>query len=81
VAAGGDLDGLGRHQGADYVCRTWPRIPAIGRQIADGVDFSLFSPGPRRGAAALGVADGELAVLFGGHPDNQVKGYTFSRMC
>jgi teichuronic acid biosynthesis glycosyltransferase TuaC len=47
-----------------------------GYVIADGVDFSLFSPGDRDEArASFGVAPGELVVLFGGHPDNQVKGY------
>lgn len=47
-----------------------------GHVIADGVDFSLFTPGDRAQArAGLGVAPDELAVLFGGHPGNDVKGY------
>src|SRR5215468_917776 len=47
-----------------------------GHVIADGVDFSLFNPGDRAAArSALGIAPDELVVLFGGHPDNQVKGH------
>lgn len=47
-----------------------------GHVIADGVDFTLFAPGDRAQArAALGIAAHEVAVLFGGHPDNAVKGY------
>jgi glycosyltransferase involved in cell wall biosynthesis len=44
--------------------------------IADGVDFKLFAPGDRSGARArFGIPDGEFAILFGGHPANEVKGY------
>jgi glycosyltransferase involved in cell wall biosynthesis len=47
-----------------------------GHVIADGVDFGLFSPSDRAAArSALGIGPAELVVLFGGHPDNQVKGY------
>ena len=47
-----------------------------GHVIADGVDFSLFCPGDRAAArAAFGIGPDEFVVLFGGHPDNQVKGY------
>jgi glycosyltransferase involved in cell wall biosynthesis len=46
-----------------------------GHIIADGVDFTLFAPGDRAAArAAFGFAD-EKVILFGGHPDNWVKGY------
>jgi teichuronic acid biosynthesis glycosyltransferase TuaC len=48
--------------------------------IADGVDFTLFAPVDRAKArAGLGIADGELAVLFGGRPANAVKGYDVFR--
>ncbi len=44
--------------------------------IADGVDFKLFAPGDRAAARArFGVAADEKAILFGGHPANEVKGY------
>src|SRR5262245_1065045 len=44
--------------------------------IADGVDFTLFTPGDRLAArAALGIARQEKVILFGGHPDNWVKGH------
>src|SRR6185369_16559768 len=47
-----------------------------GHVIADGVDFSLFAPVDRAKARAdLGIAADEVAVLFGGHPDNAVKGH------
>jgi teichuronic acid biosynthesis glycosyltransferase TuaC len=47
-----------------------------GHVIADGVDFSLFAPGDRvQARAALGILADEVAVLFGGHPDNAVKGH------
>lgn len=47
-----------------------------GHIIADGVDFTLFAPGDRAKArAAFGFTGDEKVVLFGGHPDNQVKGY------
>jgi len=47
-----------------------------GHIIADGVDFTLFTPGDRAAArASLGIQGQEKAILFGGHPDNWVKGY------
>jgi glycosyltransferase involved in cell wall biosynthesis len=47
-----------------------------GHIIADGVDFNLFAPGDRDAARkALGIGKDEKVVLFGGHPDNWVKGY------
>ncbi len=47
-----------------------------GHVIADGVDFTLFKPGDRCAArASYGVAPQEKAILFGGHPNNEVKGY------
>jgi Glycosyltransferase Family 4/Glycosyl transferases group 1 len=47
-----------------------------GHVIADGVDFTLFAPGDRDLArAALGIDPAEKAILFGGHPANEVKGY------
>jgi glycosyltransferase involved in cell wall biosynthesis len=47
-----------------------------GHVIADGVDFTLFSPGDREAARkALGIGENEKVILFGGHPDNWVKGY------
>ncbi len=39
-----------------------------GHVIADGVDYTLFKPGPREPSSAN-------VVLFGGAPDNWVKGY------
>ncbi len=47
-----------------------------GTVIADGVDFELFKPGDRLAARDLyGFSESERVVLFGGHPDNWVKGY------
>ncbi|HZM84093.1 MAG TPA: glycosyltransferase family 4 protein [Candidatus Limnocylindrales bacterium] len=47
-----------------------------GHIIPDGVDFTLFVPGDRDAARkALGIAEDEKVILFGGHPDNWVKGY------
>lgn len=47
-----------------------------GHVIADGVDFKLFAPGDRMAArCSYGIEPGEKVILFGGHPDNQVKGY------
>lgn len=47
-----------------------------GHIIADGVDFTLFAPGDREAARkTLGIEDDEKVLLFGGHPDNWVKGY------
>lgn len=47
-----------------------------GHVIADGVDFTLFQPGDRAAARErLGVQPHEKAILFGGHPANEVKGY------
>lgn len=47
-----------------------------GHVIADGTDFTLFTPGDRAAArAALGIGENERVLLFGGHPDNWVKGY------
>lgn len=47
-----------------------------GHIIADGVDFRLFAPGDRDAARkALGIGEDEKVLLFGGHPDNWVKGY------
>lgn len=44
--------------------------------IANGVDFELFKPTDRAEARAkLGIDPDAPVVLFGGHPDNQVKGY------
>ncbi|GAA1658757.1 hypothetical protein GCM10009765_05110 [Fodinicola feengrottensis] len=44
--------------------------------IANGVDFELFTPTDRAEArATLGIDPDARVVLFGGHPDNQVKGY------
>jgi teichuronic acid biosynthesis glycosyltransferase TuaC len=44
--------------------------------IPNGVDFSLFAPMDQsRARAALGIGSSEKVVLFGGHPDNQIKGY------
>ncbi len=44
--------------------------------IANGVDFELFKPTDRAEArATLGIDSDARVVLFGGHPDNQVKGY------
>jgi teichuronic acid biosynthesis glycosyltransferase TuaC len=51
------------------------REPA-GMVIPLGVDFTLFAPIDRLAArAALGIGKDEKIVLFGGQPDNQVKGY------
>lgn len=47
-----------------------------GHVIADGVDFKLFAPGDRdRIRADYGIKPEEKVLLFGGHPDNLVKGY------
>ncbi len=47
-----------------------------GHVIADGVDFELFKPGDRQAARArFGIAEDERAILFGGHPANEVKGH------
>lgn len=47
-----------------------------GLVIPNGVDFALFDQVDRPAArAALGITDEEKVVLFGGHPDNAVKGY------
>lgn len=47
-----------------------------GHVIADGVDFTLFTPGDRAEArAAHGIGADEKVILFGGHPANKVKGY------
>lgn len=39
-----------------------------GHVIADGVDYTLFEPGSREPSE-------QKVILFGGHPDNGVKGY------
>jgi glycosyltransferase involved in cell wall biosynthesis len=47
-----------------------------GEVIPNGVDFDLFAPIDRVGArAALGITEDEQVVLFGGVPDNWVKGH------
>jgi teichuronic acid biosynthesis glycosyltransferase TuaC len=47
-----------------------------GTVIADGVDFTLFDPGDRDLArSAFEIKSDEKVLLFGGHPDNEVKGY------
>jgi teichuronic acid biosynthesis glycosyltransferase TuaC len=47
-----------------------------GEVIPNGVDFRLLHPGDRQAArAALGIADHERVVLFGGVPSNWVKGH------
>jgi teichuronic acid biosynthesis glycosyltransferase TuaC len=47
-----------------------------GEVIPNGVDFALFAPTDRSVARKeLGFADDEKVVLFGGAPDNWVKGY------
>ena len=47
-----------------------------GHIIADGVDFTLFAPGDRVAARRdMGIGENEKVILFGGHPDNSVKGY------
>lgn len=44
--------------------------------IPNGVDFDLFTPGPREAPRkALGFADDDFVVLFGGVPGNWVKGH------
>jgi glycosyltransferase involved in cell wall biosynthesis len=49
---------------------------ADGVVIADGVDFTLFTPGERLKARSVhGIGPDEKAILFGGHPNNGVKGY------
>jgi glycosyltransferase involved in cell wall biosynthesis len=47
-----------------------------GHVIPNGVDFAVFTPGDRAAARArLGLPEGGPLVLFGGAPDNAVKGY------
>jgi teichuronic acid biosynthesis glycosyltransferase TuaC len=47
-----------------------------GRVIPNGVDFNVFAPGDRAAARTkLGYGDGDRVVLFGGVPNNWVKGY------
>ncbi len=63
--------------------RTYPSPQFVARfrdragyAIPNGVDFTLFAPTDRTAArTALGIAPDESVVLFGGHPDNQIKGY------
>jgi teichuronic acid biosynthesis glycosyltransferase TuaC len=47
-----------------------------GRVVPNGVDFSVFTPGDRAAARArLGLPTEGPVVLFGGAPENGVKGY------
>ncbi len=51
-----------------------------GEVIPNGVDFSVFVPGDRTVARRrFSIEDSEYAVLFGGRPDDTVKGYDIFR--
>jgi glycosyltransferase involved in cell wall biosynthesis len=44
--------------------------------LPNGVDLSVFTPGDRPAARLrFGVGEDEHAILFGGGPENEVKGY------
>jgi teichuronic acid biosynthesis glycosyltransferase TuaC len=44
--------------------------------IPNGIDFNAFSPGDRPGERRrMGIGDDQRIVLFGGDPDDAVKGY------